>query len=297
MKKTILMLMIIAAWMLSGCNFPLLGKSQEVDSNLLATSVAQTVQAMESSIQPTATLMEQPTELPVLPTPTLPSIVPTGTAPTSIPKPCNKAEFVSETIPDDTEFDPGEGFKKTWTFKNVGTCIWSADYRMVFATGDAMGGPAAVNLTKTVAPNEQYTVEVNLKAPGNPGTYTGNWQLHDQSGENFFPVYVRIKVRSAEFAVTSVYTNLADVTGTCPYDYQVDVSIVASAAGKVTYKTENSEGMVSSIQTVKFDGAETRVVEFEWLDLAAGDHWLKVYIETPNNQWFGPFNFKVTCSP
>ena len=67
------------------------------EAEKLQTAVAQTITASAEDGTPPE---EQP-----LPTITL---APTATEPgdpTATPKPCNKAEFVSETIPDGTEFD------------------------------------------------------------------------------------------------------------------------------------------------------------------------------------------------
>ena len=45
-KKTSIAVMLIAALLLSACNFPLFSGSKEQDSDELATAVAETVQAL-----------------------------------------------------------------------------------------------------------------------------------------------------------------------------------------------------------------------------------------------------------
>lgn len=139
-----------------------------------------------------------------------------------------------------------------------------------------------------------------LIAPATAGTYTGTWKLQAEDGTQFGQVTVRIKVKSQAFAVTSVYTNLSNVSpGACLYTYAVDISIATSAAGKVTYKTETSEGAASAIKSLTFDEAGTKTVELDWggLGMAGSttEYWLKVFIEKPNNQWWGPIKFNVTC--
>ena len=182
----------------------------------------------------------------------------------------------------------------------MGTCTWNTNYKLVFSGGEAMGGPASVQLAKSVAPDGQIAVEVPLKAPATAGSYTGTWKLQAEDGTQFGQVTVRIKVKSEAFSVSSVYTNLSDVIpAACPYTYSIDISIVSSAAGKVTYQTETSDGAVSSLKSLTFDAAGTEVEDFTWSGLGVGgattDYWLKVYVQQPNNQTFGPFNFKVTC--
>ena len=302
-KKLIIALTLTGALLLSSCNFPLLSKPTE-EPNALATAVAQTLEAMANQPLPTQQPpAQQPTMPAGLPTITLPvptPVIPVQLPPTATSQPCDKAQFLAETIPDDTEFSAGEAFTKSWTFKNMGTCTWNTNYKLVFVTGEAMGGPVSVKFSKTVPPNDQIIIEVPLKAPAAAGTYTGTWKLQAEDGTQFGQVIVRIKVKAQEFSVTGVHTNLKDVSpGACPYTYAVDISIVTSAAGKVTYKTETSEGAVSAIKTLNFDTASTKVVEFDWsgLGVAASttEYWLKVFIQQPNNQWWEPFKFKVTC--
>ena len=82
---------------------------------------------------------------------------------------------------------------------------------------------------------------------------------------------VRIKVKSEAFSVSSVYTNLSDVIpAACPYTYSIDISIVSSAAGKVTYQTETSDGAASSLKSLTFDAAGTKVEDFTWSGLGVG---------------------------
>jgi hypothetical protein len=302
-KKNSLSLLLTICLLVSACNFPLFAGQTEAP-NQLATSVAQTLQAMASqplpTQQPPAQQLTLPAGLPTV-TPALPTAVFTVQAPpTATPQPCDKAQFLSETIPDDTQFNAGDAFTKGWTFKNMGTCTWNTNYKLVFASGEAMGGPASVKFSKSAAPNDQITIQVSLKAPIATGTYSATWKLQAEDGTQFGQVTVRIKVKSQAFAVTGLYTNLANVSPTaCPYTYSIDVSIVSSAAGKVVYKTENSEGDISGLQSLKFDAAGTKVVSIDWSGLGVTgtttEYWLKVYIQQPNNQWFGPFKFKVTC--
>jgi len=302
-KKLSLLLILTIGLLFSACNFPLLSQQAE-EPNALATAVAQTLQAMAEQPLPTQQPpIAQPTTPAGLPTvtPPLPTAAFTVQAPpTATPQPCNKALFVSETIKDDTEFGPGEAFTKSWTFKNEGTCTWNTNYKLVFASGEKMGGPASVKFSKTAAPNDQITLQVALVAPAAAGTYTGTWKLQADDGALFGQVTVRIKVKTQTFAVTRVVTNLSDVIpGACPYTYAVDISITASAAGKVTYETETSTGDFSGTKSLNFDAAGTKVVEMNidglGEDGATTEYWLKVFIAQPNNQNFGPYKFDVTC--
>lgn len=114
---------------------------------------------------------------------------------------CDLVHFVSDvTVPDGTQADAGQVFPKTWRLRNAGSCTWTSGYDLVFHSGDAMGAPAAVQLTSgTVAPGATVDVTVNLTAPGSPGTYKGFFKLRNGSGVVFGmpgPFWVEIKVKN-----------------------------------------------------------------------------------------------------
>ena len=281
---------------------------QTVDDQI-STLAAQTVQAWQTQNAPTqtqqATRTPQPTQSP-LPTQTpYPTYTPAVTStpktpPTATPHPCNQAYFVSETILDGTKFSPGTEFTKSWRLKNIGTCTWNPNYKLVFFSGDQMSGPNSVKLNDYVAPGEKIDILVSLKAPSKPGTYTGYWKMQADDGYKFAQVYVQIKVPSTTFAVTSVplTSSPASYSGDClsPITFTIKADITASAAGKVTYKWNRSDGFTSDLKSVTFDSKGTKTVQFDW-DLDSTDtHWVKIYIDAPNHQWFGPLDIPVTCS-
>ena len=54
---------------------------------------------------------------------------------------CNSSAYFEDvTVPDGTEFAPGESFEKIWTIQNTGFCAWKANYMVRFFTGDSMSG-------------------------------------------------------------------------------------------------------------------------------------------------------------
>jgi len=210
---------LILSIVLVGCNLP----GQEAPENqvdLLNTAAAQTIQAQQ-------TLIAQATEVPptaeVPPTETFPpteenEITTDTPAPTSTPTRsatltpqgrCDQARFVSETIPDGTDFSPGETFTKTWTIENSGTCTWNADYNVVFVSGNAMSAPAAQPLTTgTVAPGQSIKISMDLTAPNNPGTHRGDFKLRNANGVLFgtgaddSAFWVKIDVPSTSYDFT-----------------------------------------------------------------------------------------------
>ena len=99
---------------------------------------------------------------------------------------CNWAQFVTDvTVPDGTYLAPGTTFTKTWRLKNIGSCTWTTSYALVFSSGNAMGGPTAVNFPSNVAPGQTVDLSIQLTAPTTAGQYIGYWKLRDGSGNIF----------------------------------------------------------------------------------------------------------------
>jgi len=96
---------------------------------------------------------------------------------------CNRSRYVRETIPDNTDFAPGEVFEKTWIVRNDGVCTWNSGYTLRHTQGASLGGETSLNLPHDVAPGEEITLQLSLKAPETPGTYTGRWEIFSDDGE------------------------------------------------------------------------------------------------------------------
>jgi hypothetical protein len=95
---------------------------------------------------------------------------------------------------------PGQSFTKTWRIKNVGTCTWNSQYKLVFDSGATMGSPAFQQLTPVhIPPGSTLDVSLQLTAPVTPGTYRSNWKLRAPNGDIFGltngnPIWVEVKV-------------------------------------------------------------------------------------------------------
>ncbi len=200
--KRRLQLTIISVMMLvvMACTLSLDGGLSEAEQ--LETAVAQALTASvddgEDNQQPLPTI----------------TLAPTATKPgdpTVTPKPCNDADFVSETIPDGTEFDTNENFAKTWRVLNAGTCTWNTNYKIVFVSGDKMSGPASVNLPNSVAPGEQIDLILNLKAPGSAGEHEGFWNLADPNGAHLLN-YLSVNIKAVAPAAPPLPPAVAALT-------------------------------------------------------------------------------------
>jgi len=297
-KKLSIAVLIAALLVATACTFPLLATQSEDE---VADAVAETVQAAIAQTQAAATYTPLPTLTPY-PTYTPGSQPkPPAPKPTIEPDPCNEAKFISETVEDGSIFEPGEVFTKSWRLKNIGTCTWNPNYDFVFYSGDRMSGAKTTDLDRYVEPGESVDFEIELQAPSTPDTYTGYWKLRSDDGEYFAQIYVKIKV-SKDFAVTSVHLD-ADpnsYNGDCaaPITFEVDADITSSAAGKVTYYWDRSDGVTSSTKSVTFDAAGTKTVTLDWqIDAPVTDTYsVEIYIDTPNHQNFGPLDIDVVCT-
>ena len=265
----------------------------------IETSIAMTIAALPAGkpanpqgvvINPTATLPPAPLQQD---TPT----------PSPTPLPCNWAKLVSENVADGTSININTNFNKSWRIKNIGTCTWNSNYKIVYYSGSSMGGPASKNFSGNVAPGETIDLVLSLKAPGTAGTYKGYWHLFGDDNIDFtqskgFWVSINAVSPVGPFAVTSVHVSAEHETieGACPLSFHIGADITVNSPGTVTFWFQHSDGSVSAASSVTFAAAGTKLVTENWSRNATGNYWAKIYINAPNHQWFGPVNLHLTCS-
>ena len=309
--RAYLLMLVVFSLVLAGCNLPTRVQTETPGgSEAVQTAAALTVAAYATQVAgtptatslPAATATLQPTTPPPTQAPSMPA------APTTKPAeaaPCDRGDFVSDvSIPDDTVLEPGEKFTKTWRIKNTGSCTWSTSYEAVFVDGNAMNAPVSVKLPKSVVPNETVEISVDMTAPTEPKTYRANWKLRNASATVFGlgskadgGFYAQIVVKSPGFAVTSA-TAKVDSTrfeGACPHPFKLSADIKASDAGTVTYFWEFSDGSKSDMVSLKFDSAGTKAVSFDKALNASGSYSGRIYVDTPNHQYFPAAAFELDC--
>jgi hypothetical protein len=131
--------------------------------------------------------------LPALPTPTLiPTVLP---AIDSDPSCEPSARFVEDvTVPDDSLYNSGVKFTKTWRLRNDGECKWEPGTEWVFISGHQLDAPSFVKV-ELAEQDRIVDISVDMVAPSAPGTYNSYWRLRRPSGEFFGDqAYVRIIV-------------------------------------------------------------------------------------------------------
>jgi hypothetical protein len=248
------------------------------NAEIVATSVAQTVVALNAQNQNAA----------AVPPPTNYVVV----APTATPYPCNSATAIDITVPDYTNFSLNQSFNKTWRFRNVGICTWNTGYRLAFYSGNSLNAPSYVYLPYSVAPGGTVDVTVPMQAPSSYGTYTGYWGLYTDSNYFFGRVWVTITAGSTvsptlgTFAVTGVsFAQYLPDT-----DCKFSATITANGAGTVNYTWKWSDNMGTlpfnnqNTGSVTFSGAGSQTVVNTFTTSAT--YTIHMYI-LPNHQEFG----------
>lgn len=267
-RKFLTLLMLCAGLLLlAACNLPAEGASGQGEPNLIYTAAAQTVAAqltqsvvdvLKPTVMPPAATATQPaptaTRASVTPASQDPTAAPTSTrlSPTAAPAPCNQVAFIKDVnYPDGTAVDPGTVFDKIWRIKNTGSCTWTSSYTIVFDEGDALKGPASVQLTNgKVSPGSTVDITVeNLKAPDKSGTYQGFWKLRDGDGEVFGmgsankPFWIKIVVEnpvSYDFLAKAKNAEWHNATTTFTFGDRKDDDLGIAAYGE-DFKLEDGK--------------------------------------------------------
>lgn len=250
MKRVFLYLFLLVVFMsLAACNLTKQFGNPS-DPNSVSTLAMQTVQALateqafstlaanatEVSNLPTVIVVEQ-TSSPVQNTPVTTDVAaPTNTpVPTFTQIPMDKATFVKDvTYPDNTVIASATTFTKTWRLKNDGQTTWTADYELIFSSGNAMDGAAAKKIGVIVKPGETIDLSIDLKSPTNSGEYKGEWMLRTTGGKIFgvgekadkaFWVIINVENYQSESVPTEIYP-LDFVAKICNAQWKSNYSVV-----------------------------------------------------------------------
>lgn len=117
------------------------------------------------------------------------SITLPGTTPTTTTSSCYHATLVSDvTVPNGTEFEPGDTFTKTWEIKNSGTCDWTRDFKITYVGGN-MFGSDTTKIRKFVGAGDTTNISLSMVAPSGTGSVTSSWQMADDIGKLFGQIF------------------------------------------------------------------------------------------------------------
>jgi len=314
-KFTLLSLLITSSLLMTACGAEATPDAAQA-INSIETSVAETVAAQDAIQSESAPTMAIPAVSPTSPvfvptlTPLAPIASPTLPANTAGKSQCASASLVSETIPDGTIFQPGEKFTKTWEIKNTSACTWDTSYKILFWSGDLLGGAYYYNLPQMVAPGQTLPISLLLVAPVAPADYTSEWMLQTPDsveygvGQYSAPFYVKIEVSTADtpnYGVSAIDFNLVqDPPSGCPANtnYIVTATLATTGPVKFTYYWAQSDGNNSSQKAVTVESATTLTLSHEWkLHIATntGTRWMSLIIVDPVYKEYPPIEFTKTC--
>ncbi len=283
----------------------------------VATQVAQTIAAISSQQQQAAptstpgsipTLDTAPTTAPLVPTLVMP---PTATTTSCNPPPL----MISESPTDSASYPVNTAFTKTWTIKNMGTCTWNSNYKIIYEGGDAMSGLTTMKFPGSAAPNETVTLSLGLTSNSTPGTYIGYWGLWDDKNVRFGRIWVKINVTSStstggtQLVVTSVNVSGGDQPAfpcVATYGGSIDFQayITTNAGGTVYYKWRVYHGgttpiyeSASSLVTT-YNSAGSNAVNVTLTPPFVVDpvtpYSIRIFIVDPNHQEFT--GVSITCT-
>lgn len=145
------------------------------------TQTAQVVPSPTMTMTPTVAPSSTPTET-LTPTATVIFIFPTATNTPTATKQFSSAgsgcELVDQSPGNNTVFSSRERFTVEWTLRNTGSSTWQRDnYDFFYSSGRDMHDKDGYDLPRNVREGNEVTFEVEMRAPGNAGSYTSTWTL------------------------------------------------------------------------------------------------------------------------
>jgi hypothetical protein len=217
-QKTRLFFLLAAALILFSCG-PFTPAPVTLPPEMIGTAVVETSAVLATQTaehMPTATITPRPSKTPrptETPRPTYtPSLTPTPTVtfvlviPTygkPIPPPhwepgtynnpaTDKCIILTQSPFMNTHLPPRTDFDSSWTIRNYSDDMWYGDsVDIVFLGGEKMHKAGNFyDLGVTVKPGESVTVNIDMLAPANPGTYKTLWGL--QVGNSTLPVFCHL---------------------------------------------------------------------------------------------------------
>jgi hypothetical protein len=274
------------------------------------TVIAQTVMAQQTqlAVQPAVIVTQATTateQLTTTVTPTSGLPVPTAVFVATEGIMYKAGNVVDVTYLDNATVTAGSNFVKTWRLENTGSQTWGAEFKLVFDSGDAMGGPASQPLGKVVAPGQTIDISVSLIAPVTPKTYRGNWMLATDSGTEFGigvnadkPFWVQVVVVT-NLAVTAANANgPVSYSGVCPGVIPLTATITSSAAGTVTYHYVVNGADTQTFSATFIEAGTITTAATSYPVTITGPLNIQVYIDDPNHQLFPTvLSIPVTCIP
>ncbi len=181
----ILILLVITLGIITACSQSSSASDIQIPSGdpSNVASAINTITSVPDTPSATATQIPSPT-----PSPTediLPSATPTiqDSATPTQPICTNIAEFEKHlSLSDGSILKSNNLYAKVWLVKNIGTCTWTTDYKLVFINGDKNLNQTDISLPEEVSPGDTVELKINFATPEEGNTYIANWMLASETG-------------------------------------------------------------------------------------------------------------------
>jgi len=291
--------------------------STSTEDSTIATAVALTVAAQNTAqgITQTPAVTATPiiTQTPLKFSPTLTQLAPIASptrAGNTKTSECAQASFISQTIPDETIFRPGEQFTQTWEIKNMSNCTWTTSYKIIFWDGDVLGGGYVYNLPQFTPPQGIVPISLVLVAPKSEGPYNSEWVLQTPDGTNFgvgeysVPFFTKIVVpddKRPVYTITNVeYEILRDPPTGCPANvtWTIIATVTTNGPFEFSYYWTQKDGNDSDPKPAEIEAAGsmtfTRAVKYG-LAASPGEKWVEFNVSEPFLNSYGKAVFIKDC--
>lgn len=284
---------------------------------IIQTSVAETVAAQAPAEDPVtetpaATLIptQTPFALTLLPSP-VPS--PTSFTPAGSKAQCASASLTDEAPVDGKIYKPGVQFVKTWYVTNTSPCVWDTTYKIVFWSGDMLGGGYVYNFPRVTGPGQTVPIELVLTTPTTPGTYKSEWKLQTPDNINFgvgylqAALYTEIVVSAEEKPVYDITSVVMEIDREPDYgcapaniDYWAVITIASNGPIKIRYQIIHSDGGNGPVQRLEFKEASKVVLkDHRWRVGRANsqndNRWMQFVIKEPFYREYEKVGFSFFC--
>lgn len=126
---------------------------------------------------------------------------------------CTDEAFFVADLSQIRSMTPGTALTQRWKIQNVGTCTWTTDYKLVWASGYLISS-RSIELPAVVAPGETVELSLSIYAPENGGNITSGWLLQNPAGRQFGLGVLGQRALSVNFYVPVPATATPEVTPT-----------------------------------------------------------------------------------
>ena len=229
---------------------PTVSKSTETASTKSANAATQ-VQTL-AQIKPGSPKIEPEVTTPVNPSQELQAV-----KPAEAKKQALQAWFVSDTLVDNTQVQPGQLYTQTWTLLNPGPSAWPVDCAVRYTGGDNMLNisvehaastkdielaVSSNSISREVKEGEKVCFSVTIKAPMVPGRAVSYWRLKTTDGEPFgHKLWCDVMVVEQVAKVAEVKTDDTQIVKEVPKEE------AELAASQMVFPTLEKESPTSSI--------------------------------------------------